>query len=1174
MSSKSCHTICPYCGVGCGLSLTQTAPGVLELEGRKDYPVNRGSLCSKGRYLHHTSMNHENRLTAPTVKDGNGIAQPVSWETAMDIMADAFRNAQRSHGNDSVGMYVSGQCLTEEYYLANKITKGFLSTNNIDTNSRLCMSSAVMGYKAVFGDDLVPASYEDLDLCSCFLVAGANPSWCHPILWRRVEARKEAHPETKIIVVDPRRTETCAFADLHLQILPGTDIYLFNAIASQLLEQGWIDQDYLTAHCEEEDAFRAQLGSLSLSERAEKCGIPEEEIKLAAQWIGESQTFMSLWTMGLNQSRIGTDKNIALIQLSLLRGAVGKPGCGPLSLTGQPNAMGGREVGGMATLLASHYHLNNKEHRKEVQQFWGCKPIRTKPGLTAMEMVEALENGKLKVLWIVATNPAVSFPDQDRFAKAIQNADLVVVQDFTSKADTLAFADIVLPAATWLEKDGTMTNSERRISRVRKLMDAPGDALPDAEIFIRFAHAMGWRTSFRYEHVSEVFDEYARMTKGRPTDITGVSYARLDKEGSVQWPCPEGSKGTTRLFEDGKFATVSGKANLIAVPDQAPELPLGKDYPLVLTTGRIRDQWHTMTRTGKVKRLNLQEPAPGLEVHPRDAEKFRLKDGWPVRVESPYGQATLVTKISENVRESMVFAPMHWGRKHNGGKGLINRVVEGPVDPKSSQPDFKFTPVKISPVKKFPKRIVVVGAGAGALQFVTSYREFNRDDEVIVLGKEPRGFYNRILLPEYLTGELSWETLVTLKDEEVPGFNLQFEQGVSISAVNPEDKTVLAEDGRCWSYDTLVLSTGSRAFVPPGVPMEMPGIYTMRTKADADAARKDLGDEGRVLVMGGGLLGIELAASLDAAGFDCDVIEMAPRLMLRQLDETAGGLLKLELEERGIGVFTGDCIVEYLTDKKGNFSGAKTRGGLVIHADLLFVAVGTRPNIEYLDESGLECNRGVIVNDHLQTSDPYIFALGEIAEHQGMLYGITAGAQDQAKIAARFIAGDDWSSYSGSTLFNILKIHGREVRAAGLNEIPEGSEEDPQWEDVIFHDKRKRIYQRCIVHRNRLVGAQFIGNADPWEDCKRWIDQGIELEAERDSLLRGAAEAREPVKGRLVCTCNQVGEKNLQDAIHNGCVDLEALCSKTRAGTGCGSCRPDVKRILETALPPLALSTV
>ncbi|MCC5849270.1 MAG: molybdopterin-dependent oxidoreductase [Verrucomicrobia bacterium] len=1167
MSTKPVASLCPYCGVGCGVLGSRDRDGRLEISGDPDYPVNIGNLCSKGRYLHLAAGDHGDRLLQPLSRDrDSGEETPLDWDTAMTRITDTVQSALRAHGPESVAFYISGQCLTEEYYLVNKIAKGFIGCNNVDTNSRLCMSSAVMGYKMTLGDDLVPTSYEDLDHCDCFLVAGANPSWCHPILWRRVEARKQKNPDAKIIVVDPRRTETCAFADLHLQILPGTDIFLFNAIAALLVESGRIDQRFVDHHCAGFPELRKHLQSMDLNARAKACGLDPQDILQAAVWIGRSPTLITMWTMGLNQSQVGTDKNIALIQLNLLRGAIGKPGCGPMSLTGQPNAMGGREVGGMATLLAAHHDMKNPEHREKIRAFWDApQALSDKPGLTATRITEALEAGTLKVLWIIATNPSVSMPDTARWEAALTKADLVIVQDFSRNADALASADLILPAATWPEKEGVMTNTERRIGRLRRMMTPPGEARPDCDILLDFARRMGWKTQFAYDSVADVFAECAALTHGTDVDISGLSHALLDKRGSVQWPCPSpDAPGTPRLFSNHRFPTPDGRARLHAVTDRGPDQQPTGDFPLVLTTGRVRDQWHTMTRTGRVNRLKLQSPLPTLDMHPEDLKRFGLEDGWPAEIESDTGKVILRAHATTDLRPGVVFVPMHWGRKLSGGNGRINRLVPAKIDPVSLQPDFKHVPVRVRRPTKPRERIVVVGAGAGALQFVSRYRELNREDELLVIGREPRGFYNRILLPDYLTGDRSWESLETLRKEAEEKLDFTFEQGVGVVGINRERKVVLKSDGEECPYDKLILSTGSRPFVPPGTPQDMPRVFTMRTREDADRARAVLRPGSHVLIMGGGLLGIELAAALNHNKIGCTIVNLTPRLMQLQLDATAGALLREELESRGIRVLCGDAVETIKTSDDEGLCGAITRNGEEIDANMLFVAVGTRTNIEYLADSGVETGRGVMVNDHLQSSDPNIYAIGEIAEHRGTLYGITAGAQEQADIAARHLAGDPWSSYEGSTLFNILKIHGTEVRSAGMAEIPEGCEEDPDWEDVVFQDRRQRVYQRCILHRNRLVGAQFFGDVSPWQQCKQWMDSRIELQEERLFLLRSrGAEAKDPPRGRLVCTCNQVGELNLKEAMSEGVLDLETLCTRTRAGTGCGSCKPEVKLLLD-----------
>ena len=1164
-TTQTVQSTCSYCGVGCGVEVTRHRDGRLSLVGDESHPTNRGMLCSKGRYLHHVAMDRSDRLLRPMLRHRRTEPlREVGWDEALEYTAGVFRGFIEAHGPRSVGFYVSGQLLTEEYYLANKLMKGFIGANNIDTNSRLCMSSAVVGYKKAVGDDAPPISYDDIEACDLFFIAGANPAWCHPILFRRIEAHKEAHPDVKLIVVDPRRTQTCALADLHLQIQPGTDVTLTNAIAAELIRNDWVDHDFVAAHVEGYDDCRQSVEGLTPEDAAAVCRVPADDIRLAARWIGESPTLLTMWAMGLNQSQQGVDKNLSLLNLSLLTGKIGRPGCGPFSLTGQPNAMGGREVGGLANLLACHRDLASAADRELVADFWGVEGIDAEPGLTATQMVDAMERGELKALWVICTNPAVSLPDLRRLERALDACEYVVVQDISDRSDTLRHADCVLPAAGWLEKEGTMTNSERRITYLPKLIDPPGEALPDAEILCRFADTMGWGHAFDYADAAAVYDEYALMTKGTPVDVSGLSHERLRRERSVQWPCPgPDHPGTPRLFEDGRFWTASGKARLHGVePSDAP-VPPDPDFPLVLTTGRTRDQWHTRTKTGKVNRLNQHQSIPLLEIHPDDALRLGVEDGRTAHVESRFGRVEVRASVTDAIKPGVVFLPMHWGKRIGGPDGRANLATNDRVDPVSKQPDYKYTAVRVAPVEKPRERVVVVGAGAAARRFVEAYRALNADDEVDVFGRESHGFYNRILLPDYVGGERTWESLCTLTDAEQTALGFTFHAGREIVKVDREAKEIEDDQGRRYAYDKLVLATGSRAFIPNGVPMGWDGVFSLRTRWDADRVRAHLAPGARVLVMGGGLLGLEMAAALDHCGFAVSVIELGDRLMARQLDATASAILQEELEARGIEVHCGDAVVDYLGH--GRIRGVLTKNDRHLPCDALLVAVGTRPNVGLAVRAELHHSRGVTVNDHLQTSDPAVYAAGEIAEHDGQLYGITAGAEEQAEVAAAHIAGDVWASYAGSVPFNILKVQGLDVAAIGTSVVPEADAD--HYEEVTLLDRRRSVYKKCVVKDDRLVGAILIGDKAEFARFRALIQDGTELEDLRATLLGGApGEAPEPPVGRIVCTCNAVGEGNLERCIADGFTELPTLCAKSRAGTGCGSCRPEVKQILDREL--------
>ncbi len=1165
MKPEKLKSTCSYCGVGCGILLSKDQKGRLKVEGDPEHPVNQGMLCSKGMNLHYVVADQTDRLLHPQMRWGKGHAlEKVDWDTALGRAVAVFKSVTRKFGPDSVGFYVSGQCLTEEYYVVNKLAKGYLKTNNIDTNSRLCMSSAVMGYAQTLGEDVVPVSYDDIELADCFLVAGANPAWCHPIIWRRIEKHKEQHPDTKIIVVDPRVTQTCSLADLHLQILPGTDTVLFQAIGRCLIESGDIDWSFIQNHTDGFEAYKNQVMQVSLEEASEICGIPLDDIRLASAYIGESNGFLSLWAMGLNQSADGVNKNLALIDLNLITGHIGKPGSGPFSLTGQPNAMGGREVGGMATLLSSHRKLNDPSHRKEVADFWGVDELPDKPGLTATQMIEGLEEGTLKAIWIICTNPMVSLPDARRVEEALKKARFVVVQDISNKAAAIRYADLVLPAAGWAEKEGTMTNSERRISYLNKAVKPPGEALPDAEILIRFARKMGF-SGFGFSDSAAVFKEHAALTKGTNIDISSLDYDYLKNKGSVQWPfISKEEGGKARLFTDKKFYTPNGRAQIKTLGPQSQQEVLDPDYPLVLTTGRIRDQWHTMTRTGKVNKLGKHIPVPLLEIHPTDAANRNIGDGDTVLINSRRGEVRVQANISENIRPGVVFLPMHWGKILGQNFGMANNLTGNTIDPVSKQPDFKYSAVEVCKYRKPKQKVVVIGAGAAAYRFITTYREINSEDEIHVFSQEKYPFYNRVYLPEYVNQQKSWEELQKFKAGELEKMDIHLYVKNGIASIDKTNRTVTDEKGRVHHYDILIMATGSRAFVPGDVPMHLPGVFTMRNRKNADELVEYLGGEGHVLIVGGGLLGLELAASLREISIKVTVIQLASRLMERQLDPTASSLLREKIEEMGVELYLNNQVNQ-LEPQGGKNIIAHLKSGVSVNCNAVVYAIGTRPNIELAKSAGISCGFGVKVNDYLQTSDPNIFAMGEIAEHRQKLNGITAAAEQQADVAARYITGDLLSIYQGSVLMNILKFADLDLCSVGMAEIPVNS---VGYEEILLIDTAETYYKKCIVYQDRLVGAILMGDKSEFAEFKSLIEEKTELSEKRQELLRGKSN-QEPLIGDLICSCGNVGAGNLEKSIQSGCEDFRQLCKKTGAGLGCGSCKPEIRNILNrlTKLP-------
>ncbi len=1114
-TNKQLSTTCCYCGVGCGILLHKDKNNTLSLEGDKEHPVNRGMLCSKGINLHHTANDLSDRLLYPQMRyNKNMPLQRVSWDEAFTRTAAVFKTFIDKYGPDSVAIYASGQCLTEEYYVLNKLMKGFIGSNNIDTNSRLCMSSAVAAYKLALGEDSVPICYDDIELADCFYVTGANPAWCHPILWRRVEAHKVANPNTKIIVVDPRVTDTCSIADLHLQLNPGTDITLNHAIGRAIIENGDIDLNFITNHAEGFEQYRDLVFSKTIEEAANICGVIEADIRLAAHYIGNAKGFISMWTMGLNQSSIGVNKNLSLINLNLITGHIGKPGSGPFSLTGQPNAMGGREVGGLANLLPAHRDMKNPAHRAEVQQFWGGKPIGEKAGLTATEMFEALNDEKLKAIWIVCTNPMTSLPNVRLAEAGLKKAKFVVVQEITNKSESLAYADVILPAAAWAEKEGTMTNSERRISYLNKVLDTPGETMPDWEIMCNVARKMGF-PGFDFDSPADVYAEHAALTAGTNVDVSGLSYDILKQVKTVQWPYPKLpapakvagkkksvmpivevplSKGTSRLFTDHNFYTPSAKAQIHAVPDENRSEQTSPDFPFILTTGRIRDHWHTMSKTGKVNKLNQHIKQAFIEIHPTDARKLRISDNEVTVIRSKRGEVRVKARFNTGIKQGVVFLPMHWGKILGSDLNRANNLTNDLVDPISKEPDFKFCAVSVEKYKKPFQRIVVIGAGAGAYGFVRSYREINPDDEITIFSKEDFPFYNRVMLPDYISGEQRWEQLVKMTDEEEPNYKIKLLRGVSVDKVDRESKFVIDSRGNKTHYDVLLMATGSRSAIPRNVP-SLPGIFTMRTRTDADNFKNHIPTNAHVVIVGGGLLGLEMAASLREIGVKITIIQRTSRFLNRQLDALGSQLLHEEMIDQGCDIYYDEEVQLYYGRNK--LTGIGLKGGTRINCDAMILAIGTTPNLELAKDCGLECKRGVVVNNYLQTSDPDVFAIGEIAEFDGTLYGITAPAEQQADIVAKYLNGDISSYYQGSLFMNIIKIHGFDLCSIGLPECPD----DKNYEEIVFIDKAKRYYKKCIIHNDRLVGTILIGDKSEFQEFRELIANKTELSEKRIKTL-------------------------------------------------------------------------
>lgn len=685
---------CCYCGVGCGVLIEHDDEKILGVSGDPQHPANFGKLCSKGSTLHLTG-DLAARALYPELRLGKQMARArTDWDTALDHAANVFAETIREHGPDSVAFYISGQLLTEDYYAFNKLARALIGTNNIDSNSRLCMSSAVVGYKRSLGADAPPCSYEDIETSDCVMIVGSNMAYAHPVLFRRLEEARAKRPQMKIIVVDPRRTDTCELADLHLAIQPGTDVALFHGLLHLLIRDGLLDNDFIAAHTEGFADMQALACDYWPERVAQICGISLEDLCACAAWIGNAPSFLSLWCMGLNQSSAGSAKNSALINLHLATGQIGRPGSGPFSLTGQPNAMGGRETGSLSNLLPGHREVANAEHRAEVADYWGIDSLPATPGLSAIELFEQLQTGRIKALWIACTNPAQSLPDQQNVRAALQACPFVVLQEAFKTTETAAFADLLLPAASWGEKQGTVTNSERRLSNVRKAVPAPGEARPDWAITVDFARRLQRRLKpgtpdlFDFTDTETLFQEFAPLTAGRDLDMTGIDRALIDRLGPQQWPFPAGAaQGTTRLYSDGRFPTASGRARFVHDAYLAIREPRDADYPLTLNTGRLRDQWHGMSRTGTAARLFGHVSEAVLGLHPAELEHHQLQTGDLVRITSRRGQLVVPVQSDDSLLPGNAFLPMHWGDRFL--KGGINSLTLPAFDPLSRQPELK-----------------------------------------------------------------------------------------------------------------------------------------------------------------------------------------------------------------------------------------------------------------------------------------------------------------------------------------------------------------------------------------------------------------------------------------------------------------------------------------------------
>lgn len=697
-------TVCPYCGVGCGVRAEVQDGNVIAVSGDKEHPANAGKLCVKGSSLH-TTLGDKKRILQPRIAGENS-----SWEKTVATVAERFNDIIDKHGPDATAFYLSGQLLTEDYYIANKLMKGFIGSGNVDTNSRLCMAAASSAYKRAFGEDTMPCSYEDFDVAETILIVGSNPAYAHPIVFQRIVQAKKDNPNLRIVVVDPRRTATCESADLHLAIKPGTDAWFFNGLLTYLNQHNHIDSHFIKEHCHGFDGAltTAQQQQSSINEVAIVCNVNIDDLLQSYQWFAQTKKVITVFSMGINQSSSSVDKANSIINCHLASGAIGIPGAGPFSITGQPNAMGGREVGGLATELAAHMKFANPDDIDRVSRFWHASNMAQKEGLKALDMFNAVDSGKVKAIWIMATNPVVSMPDANFIKEALKKCDFVVVSECYENSDTLQYADVVLPATTWAEKQGMVTNSDRHISLQKGIISAPGLAKNDWQIIRDVAQAMGFNNAFNYTCGADIFREHAALSGfenagERQFDISALSdISDTDYENFTPTPWPINAhypQGKKRLYTDGVFASnADGRARFLEINPRLPKIA-AKNHQLIMNTGRIRDQWHTMTRTGRSSKLMGHIEEPFIQIHPRDASHHNLQDGQLACLTNRNAEYLARVSVSEQQRVGEIFVPIHWNGQFSASaraSALVNPIV----DPLCGQPEYKHTPVDIKPFKQ------------------------------------------------------------------------------------------------------------------------------------------------------------------------------------------------------------------------------------------------------------------------------------------------------------------------------------------------------------------------------------------------------------------------------------------------------------------------------------------
>lgn len=708
-SLKEANTTCPYCGVGCGVKATIENDKIIAVKGLDNHPANLGRLCVKGSSLHETQGDHQ-RILKPRF-----FGKETSWQHATDEVAKHFKETIEKYGPDSVAFYVSGQILTEDYYVVNKLMKGFIGSANVDTNSRLCMASASAAHKRAYGEDAMPGCYEDFDSAEVIFIIGANPAYAHPIVYQRIIKAREDNPNLKLVVIDPRKTATAKDANLHLPLKPGSDAYFYNGLLIYLAENNKLDSHFINNHSQgfEQALSTAKQQFNNLAQVAKACDLPLPDLLTSYELFANNEKVITLFSQGINQSSSGVDKGNAIINCHLATSKIGKEGMGPFSITGQPNAMGGREVGGLANQLAAHLYFEDDQEIDLVKRFWQAPNMATQQGLKAVDMFNAVDEGKIKAIWIMATSPVVSMPNANLIKRALKKCPMVVLNECYESSDTIDYADVILPATTWGEKHGSVTNTDRTISIQRGIVNAPGEARNDWEIVCDVAKKMGFENGFNYKHSVEIFREHAALsgfenshphTDNRSADdiyrvfdisaLADISLEAYDNFTPTKWPINANNPyGTKRLYSDNVFTNKSTKANFVPVTARLPVDPPTENQ-VIMNTGRIRDQWHTMTRTGRVAKLMTHSDEPYIDVSPQDAKRFNLTSNQLAVLTNLDAKFIGRVNITADQRIGEIFVPIHWTDNFSAS-AVASALVNPITDKLSGQPEFKHSPVNI-----------------------------------------------------------------------------------------------------------------------------------------------------------------------------------------------------------------------------------------------------------------------------------------------------------------------------------------------------------------------------------------------------------------------------------------------------------------------------------------------